>query len=395
MSESKNSEQGFLSSSTRLILGLISVGWFLTLGTRFLIPAILPQIKAEFAIGNTTAGIAITVIWAGYGLMQFPAGVLVDRFGERTLLSLSLLLAGVSLGLIGIAPIFIVFMIGAGLFGLTSGLFGPSRGIALSRFFGSKSGRAFGIALAAGSIGSASLPLVGSYISQRMEWELAVLAIVPLFIGTGLATWFVLPEGTNVKTKTIVSRRTQLRLLARPFADRTVVIAFVGLMLVLFTFQGLTAFLPTYLIQEKGLAPGTANALFALLFIAGAGFQLVGGNAVDRVGTRPVVLPTAVVGVLMLVLLPFIGGVVALSLLIVILSSRIAIVSMMNPYILEQLSDEKRGAVWGMMRTGLFVIGATGSSVVGLMSDRGLFAEAFFLLAGVTGVAAVLFALLE
>ena len=40
----------------------------------------------------------------------------------------------------------------------------------------------------------------------------------------------------------------------------------------LFTYQALTAFLPTYLIQTKGLSQGTAAGLFALLFVAGAGF---------------------------------------------------------------------------------------------------------------------------
>ena len=71
----------------------IAVGWLFVLGGRFLVPAVLPQVKATFGLGNADAGVAISVLWATYALMQSPAGLLTDRLGERRLLAGSLLLA--------------------------------------------------------------------------------------------------------------------------------------------------------------------------------------------------------------------------------------------------------------------------------------------------------------
>ena len=64
------------------VLATIALGWFLSLGVRYLLPAVLPQIKAAFDIGDATAGLAITVVWVTYGAMQFPAGALADGFDE-------------------------------------------------------------------------------------------------------------------------------------------------------------------------------------------------------------------------------------------------------------------------------------------------------------------------
>ncbi|WP_321112498.1 MFS transporter [Halorussus salinisoli] len=371
---------------------MIAFGWFLTLGLRFVLPAILPSIKVAFAINNATAGLAITVIWAGYAIMQFPAGVLVDRLGERRLLSVSLVLAGGSLGAISGAPVFSVFVVAAGLFGLGTGLFGTSRGIALSNLFSPNPGRAFGITLAAGSVGSAALPFLASVLTLEIGWRLTVGLSVPLFLATGVGTWWVMPAATaDADGEPEYSHHRILGPLRVALADRAIGIGVVGLTLMLFTFQALTAFLPTYLVQEKGLSQQMAGALFAVLFVAGAGFQLVGGSAADRVGTRAVLVGVAFVGIFTLAALPVVHGVPALVGLLVVLASRLAVAPVANAYVLEALPDERMGAVWGLLRTGFFLVSSTGAVVVGVLSDRGLFDEAFFLLAGVTAVATALF----
>ncbi|MFB6186539.1 MAG: sugar MFS transporter [Halobacteriaceae archaeon] len=81
----------------------------MVLGTRFLIPVLLPQIKDAFTLNNTLAGLAITVIWAGYAVMQFPAGILVDKFNARKVMSVSFGIAAGSLGLMSISPTFAPF----------------------------------------------------------------------------------------------------------------------------------------------------------------------------------------------------------------------------------------------------------------------------------------------
>lgn len=384
----------------RGLLATIAVGWFLTLGTRFLLPAVLPQVTAAFAIGDATAGVAITVVWLGYGLMQFPAGVLVDRLDERTLLSLSLLLAGASLGVVAGAPVFPVFLVACALFGLSTGLFGTSRGIALSTFFRSNPGVAFGVTLGAGSVGSAALPYLATLVTGLSGWRAAVGLTVPLFLATAAGTWRAVPvdggtdgtDGTDAAgDEPTPSTDDAVRALRGALSDRRLVAGGAGVALMLFTYQAVTAFLPTYLIRAKGLSQGTAAGLFALLFVAGAGFQLLAGTAADRFGTPPVILAIAVVGTLTLAALPLVGGLLPLALLTAVLASRVAVASVMNPYLIAALPDEATGTGWGLVRTTLFLVGSTGSTVVGVLADRGLFDGAFYLLAALTAVAAALF----
>ena len=377
------------------LLAVIAFGWFLILGVRFLLPALLPQIKLTFAINNTTAGLAITVVWLGYGLMQFPAGILVDRFGVRTLLSLGLALSALCVGIVGSAPVFVAFLVACGLFGLANGLYGTTRGIALSQFFESNQGRAFGVVLGAGSVGSAVLPFLGTSVTGALGWRAAVGLTVPLFALTALAMWLVVPIDT---TETIdgaeINVAEVVQTLRASFTNRSVVVSVVGYTLMLFTYQALTGFLPTYLIQQKGLDQQTASALFALLFVGGAVSQVIFGGATDRFGTRPVILALSATGVATLALMPLLSGVLPLALLIIVMSSRIASASVMNPYIIASLPDEATGTGWGLLRTAFFSVGATGTTVVGVMSDSGLFDEAFYLLAGLTAAAVGLFVLL-
>jgi predicted MFS family arabinose efflux permease len=113
----------------------IAVGWLLLSGFRVVLPALLPQIKADFAVDNASAGFALTVLWLVYAGLQFPSGVVADRTGERTLLIVGTLLAALSLGLFAVAPLFSLFLLACGLFGLGAGLFGTPRDMLLSRTY--------------------------------------------------------------------------------------------------------------------------------------------------------------------------------------------------------------------------------------------------------------------
>jgi MFS family permease len=65
-----------------------------------------------------------------------------------------------------------------------------------------------------------------------------------------------------------------------------------------------------------------------------------------------------------------------------------------NAYIVDLLPDDVQGTAWGALRTGLFVVGSFGSTVVGYMADAGLFDVSFYLLAVITAVGASVYVFL-
>lgn len=370
----------------------VATGWLLILGLRFTVPALLPQVKATFTIDNATAGVAVTVIWATYALMQFPAGVLVDRVGERTLLAASLVGTAVGLIALGFAPGFGVFLLACAGFGLGTGVFGPPRGTVLSRTF-ERDGAAFGITLAAGSVGAAALPLLAGALVGRVGWRLLVAGVAPAFLVVGIVTWWVVPE-REYEVGEDATLGEVVRGVRVAVTTRSVVVGVVAVTLLLFVFQGVTAFLPTYLVEVKGLDQGTAAAMYAALFLFGAAFQAVAGGAADRFGDRSVLGAVAVFSILPLLGLPFAAGFAPLALLSALVGVRMAIGPVNNAYLVGVLPEEVRGTAWGLLRTLFFLVGSTGSVVVGAMADRGLFDEAFLLLAGLTAVGAACYAFL-
>ncbi|MFB6155081.1 MAG: nitrate/nitrite transporter [Haloferacaceae archaeon] len=368
----------------------VAAGWLLVLGLRFLVPALLPQIKAEFSLDNATAGLAVTVIWATYGLAQFPAGIMADRIGERRLLAGSLALGALSLVVLWGSPVFLAFLVGCTVYGVGTGLYGPARGMVLSRTFSDRQGAAFGLTLAAGSIGSAAFPFLSGLLVTSLGWRVTVLLALPFLLLTAVLLWRFVPEREAGSGRTM--SRAQFRADLLPAVrDPAVLVAVAAVTLMLFTFQGLTAFLPTYLIEQKGLTQQTSSALFAGLFLAGAAFQILGGSVADRFGDRVVLAGFSALGVLTLAAVPLAAGLPALTVVVALIGSRMAIIPVSNAYIIRILPDAVQGTAWGLVRTAFFLVGATGSMFVGTLADAGLFDEAFYALAALTAAAAALF----
>ncbi|MFB6371951.1 MAG: hypothetical protein ABEN55_02265, partial [Bradymonadaceae bacterium] len=63
-----------------------------------------------------------------------------------------------------LTPVFALFLLACAVFGLGTGLFGPPRATVLTRAYPENDGAAFGLVLAAGSIGAAALPVAASLL---------------------------------------------------------------------------------------------------------------------------------------------------------------------------------------------------------------------------------------
>jgi len=363
------------------LLAAVAAGWFLVLGMRFVIPAVLPTIRAEFAVSNTSAGAAVTVLWLTYAAMQFPTGMYVDRVGERTLLVGSVLLSGAGLLAYLVARTYGLFVLATAGFGLGTGLYGPPRGTLLSRTFDAREGVAFGTVMAAGSVGSAMFPLVAVVVTTRYGWRVGLAAVAPLFALVAVALWLGISDRETATGNRSV--RADLRTVVASLGDRRLALAVGGAMVMLLVFQAVTAFLTTYLVIARGVTQGTAGAILSGLFVGGAVSQAVTGRLADRYGAPAVLVGVAV------------GSAVPLALCAAAIGIRMSSGPLTNAYIIDLLPDAVEGTGWGLLRTGFFSVGATGSTLVGALADRGLFDLSFYVMAGLTLLAGGLFLLLS
>jgi predicted MFS family arabinose efflux permease len=305
-------------------------------------------------------------------------------------------LTGVSVVAVALSPTYPVFLVGCALFGLTTGLYGPARGTTISHSFPRNDGAAIGVTLAAGSLGSALLPFVAGSLVGRVSWRLLLGVLVVPFLVVAAFAWAAVPdrrptdkqldESPSPDASALVA--SILAAVRRPAVARAVA----AVTLMLFAFQGLTAFLPTYLVEVKGFDQATATALFALLFVAGAVTQLVAGTVADRIGERWVLTAIALAAVVSAAAIPFVDGVVVSAVVVSAVGTRLGMAPVSNAYIIDVLPRTVQGSAWGTLRTTFFLVSAGGSTLVGAFADRGLFDEAFFVLALLAAGAALLYA---
>lgn len=369
------------------VLVAVGFGWFLLLGVRLVVPALFPSIKAEFAFSNAIAGSIYTVLLVVAALSQLPGGIIADRVGGRSVLSIGFGAGVLGTLLLATAPFVWMFVLGIVLFGVGTGIYGTPRVTVLSAVYPERDGTAIGICSAAGNVGTSVLPVVAGVLAAAIGWRYGFAFTLPLFV-VGLAlVWTFVPSSAG-KTAGDAPPREEIRQIATGLSDRGVLLASTIMMVMFFAYQGLTAFLPTYLVATKGVSEPMAATMFGVFFAGGVVFQIVGGNLGDRFGHRRTIVALLLASAAPLAALPLTFGIAPLVLLIFSMSVVLGFWPTVFSYTVGALPDEVQASGLGLLRTVYLLVGSIGSTAVGVLADADLFDGAFFLLAGLALVSA-------
>lgn len=117
--------------------------------------------------------------------------------------------------------------------------------------------------------------------------------------------------------------------------------------------------------------------------------QPFAGYLSDAFGERGLLVALTTVHVLALVALPFVHTVEWLAVLVVALGTRAGAGPVNNAFLVGSLPDDVQGAGYGLLRSVIMAVSATGSVVVGAFADADYFDPAFVFLAVVIAVATV------
>lgn len=384
------------SDETKWILVIISIGQLLSVGIRVVFPALLPQIKDEFLLTNTTAGILLSVLWVGFATAQLPGGILGDRIGERNALVTSAGLATVALAVIVLSTNLPVFVVGLVLFGIGTGLFATPRITVISDVYPDRAAAAISINEAVGNLGNAVLPVAAAVIAAWFSWRTGIGMALPAFALLVAGLWVVIPFRTSpgIERDNEESRGETIRRVLVATTRRPVLIATGGMILLGFVWQGFTAFLPTYLIEVKGISQSMAAIALGVFFLGGSVLQPILGSVADRYDERPILIGVCAVTAAALAAFPFVESTPAFLALSVLASLQLAFWPIIFAYVPRALPDNVQGSGFGLLRAVFLYAGATGPIVVGSLADFDLFDESFLLLAGLTVVALALSAVL-
>jgi predicted MFS family arabinose efflux permease len=309
-------------------------------------------------------------MWALYALLQFPSGVLADRYSERRLVLLGL--GGTTIGalLVAVAPSLLAFSLAVLLLGGGTGLFFSPASSLVTRTF-EDAGGPLGVLTAGGALAGIVYPTIGSAVGVRAGWRVAMLlgalAAVPVLAATWWAAPTLPPANPDRRLRAVVDVARLRHVLARPSVAYTAALS----ALVAFTFQAFSSFFPTFLVEFRGLDTGTAGLVFGAVFGISSLAQPLAGRLSDAT-SRDLAIGTSVTlagsGLVVLLLVDHWAGLVVGSGLFGV---GLSWPGPIQARIMDQLGDEERGYGFGLVRTVYMLLAASSSVIVGRAADVG------------------------
>lgn len=265
------------------MLALIMAFWFTISFITNILGPLIPDIIYNFNLSDLAmAGFIPTSFFLAYAIMSIPAGILIDRYGEKPVLFCGFLMPFIGTILFACIPVYPIllassFIIGLGMAMLQT-VINP-----LQRTVGGEENYAFIAELAQFVFGVASFlsPLVYSYLIRELDthtytagknlfvdvladitphempwvslyWVFSALLLVMLLA----VTFSHFPKITLQEDEKVGAKNSYLEL----FRQKYVWLFFLGIFCYVSTEQGVSIFMSTFLEQYHGVDPQTVGA---------------------------------------------------------------------------------------------------------------------------------------
>lgn len=389
------------------VLILAAILWFLGKFIRYAFPPLFETLQEEYTVSTSEIGFAFSAFMVLYALLQFPSGVLADRFGASRVITGGAMVAALGGLLILIRPPFLLLVVAMAVIGAGTGAHKTVAVRLLSNVYPSRFGRTLGIFDTIGASGGVAAPLVVAGILGLavLNWQLLFAMTAVAFLSAGF--WFSHRTArTRVTQQTAANTGSVLQWdIYRDTFSSWKLIGFIGVtVLIAFAYNGLVAFLPLMLVIEGGLTPAVASLLYSVLFIASV-TQLVTGEATDRFGplrTAAVCVVCATAGLIGLVWMLTVGTDFDTSRGLMLLGGAVLAIGIgahgyrpaRDVYIVSLVPQATTGGSLGVVRTLLMMAGAVSPGLVGFTADQFTFLVAFTGLALIATVALLLIVIL-
>lgn len=362
---STDEERLFTGHSGRLFLLITFINLCLQL-TQRLLPPLLPAILDDLVISAFLGGAALTLLRIARASMEYPGGRFSDQLSRTTILlaSLGFIITGVLA--LSLSTTYAIFIVGVIIFGMGLGLNVPASRTLISDLFTERRGQAFGVNIMGGDIAGILAAGIAVVIVSIATWRAAFLPLALVLLPLPFALYVISREAIRVERPEFELRETVARLFGNPSMR--------WLMLVYALFNlassGVTAFLPTFLIEVQDVSFAIGSAAFALLFVVGLVSRPSSGLLSDRI-PRPIVaggsLLLASGGLVALVLAP--SAEVAIIAVVLFAFGQKGLPPALQAYLMDRFPEETMGGDFGAFRAVYKVIGSLGPAYTGLIAN--------------------------
>jgi MFS transporter, DHA1 family, multidrug resistance protein len=266
------------------VTALSLIAFFVALGFGIVAP-VIPMFASEFGVSALAASSVISVFAFTRLIAAPPAGAMVNRIGERRVLSWGLIIVSVSSALAGLSQNFTQLLILRGLGGFGSTMFTVAAMALLIRIVPAElRGRAASAWSGGFLIGGLAGPAVGGiFVALSLRSPFFIYAIT--LLAASAVSWKHLSkahllENANESTESALKISTALRSPAYLSALGT------NFNVGLVRFGVLNALIPLMVIQLLDLSPAVASIAFLVSSVSQATLLVYAGRLTDSHGRR-------------------------------------------------------------------------------------------------------------
>ena len=366
-------------------IALLSLGHMLTDISGGAIPALLPVLVAQRGLSYVAASgivVASTVISS---VIQPALGYASDRRPAPWLMVAGVLLAGLGLGLTGVAPSYWLIIACVLLCGTGVAMFHPEGYRFANYVAGEQPARGMSFFSVGGNTGSALGPLVATGLVAAfglsgLWWMLLPAGVVALILFRSLPRFESFRPGASAPKAGAAPQTAHW-----PAFWRLVLVIIVRSSL----YYGLLTFVPLYFTQVRHASLATANSALTCLSLAGIVGTLAAGQVADRLGRKRMLLVLLVA--IAPLMLAFLNASGLAAFIWVALVGMALVATFTIAVVLGQEYVPTQVGVASGMTTGLAIgLGGMTTPLLGALADARGVTTTLFVLAGLPILAALL-----
>jgi MFS family permease len=369
---------------------LVAVAFFVALGFGIVAPA-LPVFARDFGVGRAAAGAVISVFAVMRIAGAFPAGIIIDRIGERIVMATGIAIVAVSSVLAGLAQTYGQLIALRGVGGVGSAMFSVSALSLLVRLVPNQQrGRAMGMWQGGFLLGGITGPVLGSAVTS-------VSIRLPFFLYAGTlamagTTAIVALRSTPLAERAAAGGRSQTTL-RRALRDRSYRAALAANFADSWGAIGVrSALIPLFVVDVLHKHSIFTGLGFLIVTAVNGAMLLPAAHYADRVGRKPVLLTGCLgsgVGIGLIALQPNLFG---YFLGLAFLGFGSGLLDVAPGAVVGDIVEGRGGPVFAAYSMSSDVGTVFGPVIAGRIADSS-YSAAFGTTAGILGVAAVFAAL--
>ena len=245
----------FQSENRYVVFFFLYVGFCISYIDRSAIGLALPSISKDFTLAPTQMGVVISAFFIGYSIMQLPGGWMADKFGSKSVILIALTLWSIFTFMTGHASSLAGLLFLRFVFGLCEGPYAGACYRGIAEYFPRELRPAFATGvLSSNYIGSAIAPIIIVPLILWFGWRgmfqaLGCIGLVYVFFYAFFVKQVKRAEEEKAGAKKGSKKEYFLKLLHFSIIWKLVVCAFC----ISCINKGLDAWMPTYLIAERGI----------------------------------------------------------------------------------------------------------------------------------------------